>query len=514
MTTSRRRFQFRYATPRSPERETLGPRVAQVAAGLGKPLMPWQQYVVDVALEIDPDDGMLAYSEVDIVVPRQQGKTELILPVATHRCMAFEQAGPQQVLYTTQTADKAREKWRDIHLKRLEASPFRTMFTPRLRLNAEAIMWRNGSMWTPGATTGKTGGTGDTLDLGIIDEAWSRPDHRTELGMRPAMLTRPWRQLWVVSMIPGISRCQPDEWRYLRAKRDAGRARVDTDKRRGVAYFECSAEEGLDPADPATWWSCMPALGHTIGEKAVRDDFDGDMDLVDFCAEYLGWAPKSRRRQWAVIGRTTWDALYDEQSEPADPISLGVDALEDRSSTAISSAGLRLDGDLHIELVDRRPGVSWAEDALVELCTQHDVCQVAIDVNGPAASLIEPLLRRSTKDGRDIPIKRMNLKEVSAGCGRFYDLTGEQRMVAEADGLMVVDADGNPVVERRIRHIGQGEMTRAVASAEKYKFGDQWRWLRSTEVDVTPLYAATLALAAGESVEWEGGNYDIMRTLG
>ena len=47
----------RWGTPRRLERASLGPRVAEVAAKLGTPLMPWQQYVADVALEVDPKTG-------------------------------------------------------------------------------------------------------------------------------------------------------------------------------------------------------------------------------------------------------------------------------------------------------------------------------------------------------------------------------------------------------------------------------------------------------------------------
>ena len=196
-----------FGTSRSPERPTLGGQVAAVAAKLGKPLMPHQRAIVDVALELDPESGLLAYSEVVVIGPRQAtGKTELLLPVMTHRCVGFDQSltgwirqalgvvlplpGPQRVVYTAQTADEARKKWRDIHVARLEASSFRRSFTPRLRLNAEAMMWRNGSMWLPASTTGKTAGTGDTLDMAVVDEAWSRPDSRTarEWSDRPARL--------------------------------------------------------------------------------------------------------------------------------------------------------------------------------------------------------------------------------------------------------------------------------------------------------------------------------------
>src|ERR1043165_8905339 len=56
----------RYATPRNPARATWGARLAEVAAAYGKPLLPWQRVLADVALELD-DDGHLAFREVVVV---------------------------------------------------------------------------------------------------------------------------------------------------------------------------------------------------------------------------------------------------------------------------------------------------------------------------------------------------------------------------------------------------------------------------------------------------------------
>src|SRR5438552_2819543 len=130
----------RYATPRTQSRPTLGRRVADVAEKLGKPFMPWQRALMDVALELDEHTGLLAYSEVNLVVMRQNGKTESILPLMTHRCMGFTidlvnwikvqyglkvpVPGPQSVLYLAQTADDARKKWRNVHRNRLLASKY------------------------------------------------------------------------------------------------------------------------------------------------------------------------------------------------------------------------------------------------------------------------------------------------------------------------------------------------------------------------------------------------------
>lgn len=75
----------RWGTMRDFSRQTYGGKVAKIAKALGTPLMPWQRYVADTALEIDPETGLLANRGADTTVPRQSGKTSLILPAAIWR---------------------------------------------------------------------------------------------------------------------------------------------------------------------------------------------------------------------------------------------------------------------------------------------------------------------------------------------------------------------------------------------------------------------------------------------
>ena len=420
--------------------------------------MPHQRYIADVAGEIDPETGFLAYSEIVLIGPRQlTGKTELILPVMTHRCLGFGQGGPQRVMYTAQTADAGKEKWRDVHLPRLKASPtISRRFRERKTANQEAFLWDNGSIWSPGSTTGKSSGTGDTLDMGVIDEAWSRPDARTELGMRPAMLTRPWKQLWLMSMIPGLSRAQPGDWPYLAHKRQVGRARVDADVRRGMAYFEFAAADGLDPGNPNTWWSCMPGLGIFPGaEQAVADDFDA-LDLVDFCAEYLGWPPStSPQARWTLIPKLLWAALCDPGSEIVGAPALAVEISEDQTRAFIGAAGRRFDGHRHVEGVEPggvigpvTAGVQWVEPRLLEMIEAWKPVTVVIDPRRPANALITPLRRRG------IDVTTPNQNEIAGACGRFVIATG------------VTEPGETPSVER-VYHLGQPELDDALAHARK-----------------------------------------------
>src|SRR6185437_684665 len=186
----------RWQTPRNPSRVTLGPRVAQASALLGKPFMPWQSLVSDVSHEVDPETGQLWYREVIITVPRQSGKTTLVLATAVRRALGHPI--PQVITYTAQSRIKAREKWEDEHLPILERSPLAPFFRVRKTTGNEAILWRNGSRHGIDASTDKAG-HGPTIDLGVLDEAFAHADSRVEQGLKPSMVTRPGAQLLILS---------------------------------------------------------------------------------------------------------------------------------------------------------------------------------------------------------------------------------------------------------------------------------------------------------------------------
>src|SRR5262245_59567222 len=97
----------RWSTPRTPTRPTAGEAAAAVAAQMGQPLMPWQRHVVDVGLELLPD-GRPAYREVIVTVPRQCGKSILLLAVMLQRALGWPP--PQRILYSAQTGNDARKK--------------------------------------------------------------------------------------------------------------------------------------------------------------------------------------------------------------------------------------------------------------------------------------------------------------------------------------------------------------------------------------------------------------------
>ena len=99
-----------YGTRRRPDRVTLGHEVAAVAAKFDITLKPWQRYVADVALEVDPVTGTLAYDTVSLSVGRRAGKTLLVFLMALRRMLEDRN---QLVWFTAQDERSAATHFRN-----------------------------------------------------------------------------------------------------------------------------------------------------------------------------------------------------------------------------------------------------------------------------------------------------------------------------------------------------------------------------------------------------------------
>src|ERR1035437_2593601 len=110
-----------WSAPPTPGRLSLGQKVAAVAEMLGIPLMPWQQLVADVGLELLPGTLIPAYREVIVTVPRQSGKTSLVLAIEVQRALGWPELQP--IVYLGQDGSEARRKLPDDQEPQLSASP-------------------------------------------------------------------------------------------------------------------------------------------------------------------------------------------------------------------------------------------------------------------------------------------------------------------------------------------------------------------------------------------------------
>jgi phage terminase large subunit-like protein len=276
-----------------------------VAAALGfGGLMPWQSSAIGTATE--EISRVPAYRQVTIEVPRQQGKSVGILSLMVAR--GIENPGTM-ISYSAQTRLAGRRRFLDVWWPRILRSPLRKLIGARKGYGSEAFVFRNGSMITLASGT-EVSDHGDTLDLAVIDEAWSQRDDTIEQAVRPAMMTRRAAQLWVVSTAGN------ELSSYFRGKVDAGREAAAAGATDTACYIGYSAPDDADPGDPAVWWACMPALGATVTEETVRSDFT-TMDLAEFRRAYLCQWPEVAKPGWGVIGQDAWLACADPALRPA-----------------------------------------------------------------------------------------------------------------------------------------------------------------------------------------------------
>lgn len=469
----------RYGTQRDLERATLGPHVARIAELLGKPFMPWQRHVVDVALEVD-DDGRLVYDQVVLTVPRQSGKTTLLLPLLVHRAVAdFPggnlDAGPQKqtIVYTAQTRNDARKKWVKEFTPLLERSPFRHQFTKRLTNGSEGYNWSNGSTFDLVATMEKSG-HGDTLDLGLIDEAFAQVDARLEQAMEPATATRQCPQLWIVSTAGESAVKSP----YLWSKVEAGRELVD-DPASGTAYFEWSVGDDEDADDLDVVAARHPAVGHTINRRTLERARDKALkagNLAGFHRAYGNrWGSALTARE-PKIPAEAWSATVVDEPVDVQPgaLALAFDITRDGAyaSIAVATGDIR---DPYVEIIEHRPGAGWLPARLVELVQRWQPFALGCNGAGPSLAMVPSIATALHEAGLDVVVHQMQTRDYKAACGGFY----------------------SDVIEGRLRRWhGNPSLDAAAGDATERPLGDAWAWdLRTATVPISPLVAATVARA-------------------
>ena len=283
--------------------------------------------------------------------------------------------------------------------------------------------------------------------------------------MLPAMLTRP------AAQILNISTAGTERSVFLKRKVDAGRAAVANGETQGIAYFEWSADEEADPDDPATWRSCMPALGWTISEDVVRH-LRQTMTEGEFRRSALNQWTISEER---VIPASLWNGVCADDVAPEGRMVIGLDVNPERSAAAIAIA----DEKGRVELVDHRQGIGWVVERVVELSKKFEI-PVALDSYGPAGSLVSEL------ESQFVKVHSHTAREMAHACGVFYDAVADSKIQIRRHAALDI----------------------AAAAARKRQMSDVWIWgRRDAQEDVSPLIAATLAYEkamsrANESEVW------------
>lgn len=442
----------------------------------GLRLDPWQQLVLKHALG-ERGDGKWAAFEVAVVVARQNGKGAILEARELAGLFLF---GERLILHSAHEYRTAMEAFLRVRALIDGCYDLRRKVKRVVNTNGEEGIELNTGERLRFIARSKGAGRGFSADTLIWDEAYALTEEQVEAQM-PVLSARPNGQIWYTSSPPLDAVTGAQLFRVRRRALD-GEAKT-------LAYFDWGAEgcldnlEALDLDDRAMWRATNPAYEMRITEEAIQRE-RAAMSDAGFARERLSIWPPDLTKGFRVIPETDWTAALDEQSRIHGTRAFGISAAWDRTSASIGVAGKRTDGLKHVELVDSRPGTGWVVDRAIRLNQKWKPCAWVVDPGSPAGSLILPLREAG------IQVLEVNLGDVARAYGLIYD---------GISGKPYQNDDDEDVDPRNVRHIGQAELTSAVAGATNRTVGDGHAWdLRGAAVDITSLDSVTKALLGFE----------------
>lgn len=456
---------------------------------LNKKLYPWQEWALIHMLEIKGTLGMswhFRFRTVLLLISRQNGKTVLSEVIAS---FFLNVLCVDSVFGTSLSLDKAEEVW--------EAVVQDQESIPALSAELKKVGRTNGSkrLVLTGLRTYKVGaptrraGRGDSNDLVLLDEVREQRDWET-WSAAVASTTAKQNALVVCFSNAG----DPDSvvLRHLRETAisvidgskagDYGGEDIDAET---LGLFEWSAEDGAKLDDLEALAQANPALGYgTITERALaanRQTFPENK----FRSECMCQQVETILPQPFPDG--AWMAGVDEESQIAEDAELfyGIDLSQNRRWTCIAVAGRRPDGNMHIEVIDRRIGTEWAIRWFMERQSRGPM-NLAFQGRGcPVTGLAEQICTLPN-------INRMAVEgsELTAGWGRFWDGIAASDPASDRGGERIFHLPqpvlDTPAKTMQLRNLGGG-----VELPDRVKSPD----------DPSPLIACFVAYAAATQIK-------------
>ena len=450
----------------------------------------WQDGLGEAILGIR-EDGMFAATigGVTMSIARQVAKTFIVGRICVALCTLFPNLTILWTAHRTRTATRTFQ-----NLKGFVMQPSVIGYVRSGSNNGTAIRDTNGEQAIPfvtgseilfGAREGGFGRGFDEVDVEVFDEAQILTVKALEDMIAATNQSRFVYGALLFYMGTPPRPTDPGEAfterrnEALEAKRAVGSPDFGPVVEHGDALFiECSADANVgqpggpsldDPRQIEKANPSYPLWTPPVSVKRLRKNLPGD---DAWRREGLGvWDGAGGFR----VSSVQWEFCRDASSKIASGHRFVLDVAPNRSWASISVAGLRDDGVPHVEItsrdavIDHRPGVDWVVSRVVELAATRPGFVLWLISGKSAESLVPDLIAAG------IDLEFVKSADVPAACGLFYDYA----------------------TSARLRHIGQSDLTDALAGAQKsVENGESaWRWgWRKSAADITPLYAATIAL--------------------
>lgn len=431
---------------------SLGFEVIDFARAIGETLLPWQEWALIHAMELNRD-GSFRFRTVLILVARQNGKSSLARIVTLWRLYID---GAQLVLGAAQDVTQAREQW-SFCLDMIRSCPdlaAELAGRPRHVNGDEWFRVAGGGRYKITASNDKAG-RGMSADLLLIDELKTHTDWRAWASLESTTRARPRAQTWAMSNMGG------EEAVVLNRLRD--RALGGEDPLLGI--FEWSAPEGCELDDREAWAQANPALGHLPGftEASIQSAMAAPAEVVR--AETLCQAVRNLN---GAIDLKAWGDCADPGAtleKHRQQVAACFDISLDGQHATLCAAKMLQDGRVRVEVAAAWSSTDAARAELPGILDRMKPVALGWYPGGPGNAFATILrARRGSVE--------LHGGKAAEACAELADLVKALKVAHSADPLL--DAH--------------------IAGAEKRVTGDSWRFGRIGEAHVDAAYACAGAV--------------------
>lgn len=465
-----------FVFPETIER-TVWPRVEEKGRDLGLGFDWWQQQLGQVCLGYDKRGKYAStVGGIGLSIPRQVGKTYFVMAMLVIMCILFPGL---QVVWTShhlRTTTKTLKTIQGLSRRKKIAPHIRTVRTA----NGEGqVEFRNDSIIMFGARAMGFGRGFDEIDVEVFDEAQILDTKSLEDMIAATNQARHIHGALLFFMgTPPRPTDPSDAFTGRRLKAIKG-------KTTNAVWLEISADPKSDVNDKSQWPGMNPSYPHRTPAESMERLRENLTDDDSWNREGRGvWDELVTSR---VIDEQTWHAVADPASMPIERLTLAIDVNPDRSSAAVSLAGVRADGLWHVEMDEHRKGADWAIGWVKQRAEKNRLHAVVVD---ELAGLTE---------------KRRNGIHYLKG-------TDIKVTLAAAEGRDMAKAWAgyhDAVTSATVRHTDQPQVNVALSQAGTRDLqGGKALSKKHSTSDITPLTSQTLALwgAQRDDIKRPGAN--------
>lgn len=392
---------------------------------------PWQEGALEAIAAID-DDGQWAATEFGILVSRQQGKGNILLPYELAHLYLWprEDGAPKLIGHTAHEGPTAREAFRRARRIILASPILRAELVGGGKQTAQgitgistgngnmAIELKNGNRLVFFTRTGAAG-VGVSFDVLIIDEAQHSPLTILE-ALLPASDASPNLQVLFTGTVPK----EDQDGEYFEGLRDRGRSggmdRTGWIEHTPVGSDDPDSAAKINLGDPQVWREANPGLGIRLAWKTVEDAWDrmGQTNPEAFARQRCSVWPSRRPEAAAKLSELDLE-VWKRHGDPAaavvgDGVVLSL-ALGRGGGYGTIGAAVRVDSDhIAVEHIWTESGTRWIAPKLKELKAKFGNALVVLDSKNAAAVI-------GALDAAGIKYLAMNLDEIAAAHTLFIE---------------------------------------------------------------------------------------------